>query len=247
MRKDCEEDIGIRFGLSKKTFSGTLVGANRFVQGREVLTDVPLPERLNVDFGVLPLDASPASIGIALAKLGSGVLLDLELSALESEGRAEIIANPRLMTTNQQTAVIESGEDIPYQEATLNGATAVAFKKAALSLKVTPQITSDGKLLMALQINQDSDSGRRVQGVPIILTKSIETNVLVHNGQTIVLGGIYKQDKSKTVTRVPFLGEMPVVGFLFRRTEIQVKNEELLIFLTPRIIANNLLNQREKK
>ena len=238
--KDCAEDIGVRFGVSKPThLSGTLEGANELAKGTAP-ADVPIPDRLNVDLGALPIDASPASIGIALAKLGNGVLLDLELSALESEGRAEIIASPRLMTTNQQAAVIESGEDIPYQEATSSGATAVAFKKAVLSLKVTPQITPDGKLLMDLQINQDSDSGRRVQGVPIILTKSIETNVLVNNGQTIVLGGIYKQDKNNSVTRVPFLGRIPVVGVLFRRTQVRTKNEELLIFITPRIITNNL-------
>ncbi|KTD22423.1 type IV pilus (Tfp) assembly protein PilQ [Legionella londiniensis] len=193
-----------------------------------------------MDLGALPITGSPGSIGIALAKLGNDVLLDLELSALESEGRAEIIASPRLMTTNQQAAVIESGEDIPYQEATSSGATAVAFKKAVLSLKVTPQITPDGKLLMDLQINQDSDSGRRVQGVPIIITKSIETNVLVNNGQTIVLGGIYRQDKNNNITRIPFLGELPIVGNLFTRSSARLTNEELLIFITPRIITNNL-------
>lgn len=240
MTKDCAEDLGVRFGVSKPShLSGTLEGANGLAQGTAP-ADVPIPDRLNVDLGALPVDGTPASIGIALAKLGGGVLLDLELSALQSEGRAEIIASPRLMTTNQQAAVIESGEDIPYQESTSSGATAVAFKKAVLSLKVTPQITPDGKLLMDLQINQDSDSGRRVQGVPIITTKSIATNVLVNNGQTIVLGGIYKQDKNNTVVRVPFFGQLPVVGNLFKRTSTSTKNEELLIFITPRIIANSL-------
>lgn len=238
--KDCAEDIGVKFGVSKPThLSGTLEGANELAGGNPA-ADVPIAQRLNVDLGALPIDASPGSIGIALAKLGGGVLLDLELSALETEGRAEIIASPRLMTTNQQAAVIESGEDIPYQEATSSGATAVAFKKAVLSLKVTPQITPDEKLLMDLQINQDSDSGRRVQGVPIILTKAIETSVLVNNGQTIVLGGIYKQDKNNSVTRVPFLGKIPVVGNLFTRSQARLSNEELLIFITPRIITNNL-------
>ena len=184
--KNCAEDIGVLFGVSKPNhLSGTLEGANELAQGINP-ADVPLANRLNVDLSAVPIDATPASVGIALAKLGNDVLLDLELSALESEGRAEIIASPRLMTTNQQAAVIESGEDIPYQESTSSGATAVAFKKAVLSLKVTPQITPDGKLLMDLQINQDADSGRRVQGVPIITTKAIETNVLVNNGQTIV-------------------------------------------------------------
>ncbi len=240
MTKNCAEDIGVRFGVSKPThLSGTLQGANELAKGTAP-ADVPLLERLNLDLAALPTAGTPASIGIALAKLGSGVLLDLELSALESEGRAEIVASPRLMTTNQQAAVIESGEDIPYQQSTSSGATAVAFKKAVLSLKVTPQITPDGKLLMDLKINQDSDSGQRVQGVPIILTKSIETNVLVNNGQTIVLGGIYQQDRNNTVTRVPFLGRIPLVGVLFRRSQVNTRNEELLIFITPRIITNNL-------
>jgi type IV pilus assembly protein PilQ len=164
----------------------------------------------------------------------------LELSALESEDRAEIVASPRLMTTNQVPAVIKSGEDIPYQESTSSGATAVAFKQAVLSLKVTPQITPDGKLLLDLQINQDSDSGRRVQNVPIILTKSIETSVLVNNGQTIVLGGIYQQSKSNQMKRIPFLGTIPVLGNLFRSVDVKSSNDELLIFITPRIIANSL-------
>jgi type IV pilus assembly protein PilQ len=239
--KQCEEDLGVRWGISKPThLSGTLAGANQLAQGVAPADVTPLAERLNLDLVALPTAGTPASIGIALAKLGDGVLLDLELSALESEGKAEIIASPRLMTTNQQSAVIESGEDIPYQQATSSGATAVAFKKAVLSLKVTPQITPDGKLLMDLVITQDADSGQRVQGVPIILTKSIQTNVLVNNGQTIVLGGIYKADKNNTVTRIPFLGGLPVVGHLFSRTHITSDNEELLIFITPRIITNNL-------
>lgn len=233
MSKESALDLGARFGVSKSPyFSGTLAGAEEGLNG-----SIPsLSDRLNIDLRALPIDASPMSIGVALAGLAKGALLDLELSALESEGRAEIIASPRLMTTNQQSALIEAGEDIPYQEATVSGATAVSFKKAVLRLKVTPQITSDGKLLMDLQINQDSDSGRRVQGVPIILTKAVATNVRVANGQTIILGGIHKQDKNNVVTRMPGFGKIPIVGALFRRTQVRMKNEELLIFITPRII-----------
>lgn len=242
MTKDCELDLGVRWGISKPThLSGTLAGANQLAQGVAPAEVTPLAERLNLDLVALPISgAQPASVGLALAKLGSGVLLDLELSALESMGRTEIIASPRLMTTNQQSAVIESGKDIPYQQATSSGATAVSFKKAVLSLKVTPQITPDGKLLMDLLITQDADSLERVQGVPIILTKSIQTNVLVNNGQTIVLGGIYKKDKNNSITRIPFLGGLPVVGYLFSRTHVATNNEELLIFITPRIMTNNL-------
>lgn len=247
MNKNCSEDLGVRWEVSQPThLSGTLPGATGLAKGL-LPANVPIAERLNLDLGILPVNGTPASVGIALAKLGNGILLDLELSALESEGRAEIIASPRLMTTNQQSATIKQGEDIPYQQSTSSGATSVAFKEAVLSLKVTPQITPDGKLLMDLEINQDEDSGNRVQGVPIILTKSITTNVLVNNGQTLVLGGIYKQDKSKNITRVPFLGALPVVGKLFSRTETRLKNEELLIFITPRIINNNSLPQVSRK
>ena len=238
--KTCEDDLGVRWGVSKPgLLSGTLAGANQWKQGGLPV----LAERLNQDFSALPLAGlgAPASIGLAIAKLGDGFLLDLELSALESEGRAEIIARPRLMTTNQQSAMIQSGEDIPYQQATSSGATAVAFKKAVLSLKVTPQITPDGQLLMDLLITQDSNSLQRVNGVPIVTTKSIQTNVLVNNGQTIVLGGIYTRNKNDTITRIPFLGALPIVGYLFSRKQTASNNEELLIFITPRIITNNHL------
>ena len=244
MSKDCELDLGVRWGVSKPThLSGTLKGANQLAgptAPANLPSSVPLADRLNLDLAAIPTAGTPASVGIALAKLGSGVLLDLELSALESEEKAEIIASPRLMTTNQVAAVIQSGEDIPYQESTSSGATAVAFKKAVLSLKVTPLITPDGKLLLDLEINQDSDSGRRVQNVPIILTKSIQTSVLVNNGQTIVLGGIYQQSKSNQIRRIPFLGTIPVLGNLFRNVDVKSSNDELLIFITPRIIANSL-------
>jgi len=239
--KDFAKDLGIRFGVSKPThLSGRLRGANQMVQGVAPADVIPLSDRLNVDLAAIPVSASPASVGIALAKLGNGILLDLELSALESEGRGEIIASPRLITTNQQSAVIESGEEIPYQEATSSGATAVAFKKAVLSLKVTPQITPDNKIMMDLAINQDRPSDQRFNGVPSILTKEIQTNVLVDNGQTIVLGGIYKQDRKSSMNRVPFLGALPVVGILFRNQNTTIANEELLIFITPRIITNTL-------
>lgn len=240
--KKCEIDLGIAWGISKPShLSGTLEGANQMAQGVSPAMVTPLTKRLNLDLPATPtFGAQAASVGLAVAKLGDGFLLDLELSALESVGNAEIIASPRLMTTNQQPAVISSGVDIPYQQSTSSGATAVAFKQAVLSLKVTPQITPDNKLLMDLYITQDADSGDRVNGVPIILTKSIQTNVLVNNGQTIVLGGIYKADKSNAIIRIPFLGTLPFVGHLFSSTRTKSDNEELLIFITPKIITSNL-------
>lgn len=240
--KDFTQDLGIRWGVSKpKHLSGTLAGANQMEQGIAPANVLPYNKRLNLDLVAAPATAmAPASVGIALAKLGDNILLDLELSALESEGRAELISSPRLITTNQQPAVIDSGQEIPYQEATSSGATAVAFKKAVLSLRVTPQITPDNKILMDLKINQDTASQQLFNGVPAILTKEIQTNVLVSNGQTIVLGGIYQQDKTKSITRIPFFGQLPVVGNLFRNTQVSLRNDELLIFITPKIITNSL-------
>lgn len=240
--KDFARDLGIRWGVSKpNALSGTLAGANQMQQGTTPANVNPLTDRLNLDLVAAPATGmAPASVGIALAKLGDNILLDLELSALESEAKAELISSPRLITTNQQPAVIDSGQEIPYQESTSSGATAVAFKKAVLSLKVVPQITPDGKILMDLKINQDTASSQLFNGVPAILTKEIQTNVLVNNGQTIVLGGIYQQDKSKTITRIPFFGQLPVVGNLFRNQQITLTNDELLIFITPKIISNAL-------
>ncbi len=251
--KDFSQDIGIRWGISRPpTLIGTLAGANQMQQGVAPANVTPFTDRLNLDLVAAPANlATPATLGIALAKINDNILLDLELSALESEGRAELISSPRLITINQQSALIESGQEIPYQEATSSGATAVAFKKAVLSLKVTPQITPDGKILMDLQINQDTASPQTFNGVPAILTKEIQTNVLVNNGQTIVLGGIYTQDKTKTINRIPFFGELPVVGVLFRNKQVGIKNDELLIFITPKIITNALsittIEGREKE
>jgi type IV pilus assembly protein PilQ len=236
--KDFAKDLGIRWGVSKSGISsGTLEGVNQMQGGISAVNVTPYTKRLNLDLVAAPIAGiAPASVGLALAKLADNILLDLELSALESEGQAELISSPRLITTNQQPAIIDSGQEVPYQELTSNGATTVAFKKAVLSLKVTPQITPDNKILMNLKINQDTASTQLVNGVPAILTKEIKTNVLVGNGQTIVLGGIYQQDKTKMVSRVPFFGQLPVVKNLFRNTQVTSKNDELLIFITPKII-----------
>lgn len=240
--KDFSQDIGIRWGVATPNrLSDIVQNTNQIDQSTLSAQGYPYIQRLNLDLVAAPAVASmtPASIGIALAKLGNNILLDLELSALESEGRAELISSPRIITINQQPAVIDSGQEIPYQESTSSGATAVSFKKAVLSLKVTPQITSDSKILMDLKINQDTTSTQLFNGVPAILTKEIQTNVLVNNNQTIVLGGIYQQDKSQTIIRVPFLGQLPIVGNLFRNKRVSLKNDELLIFITPKIIINS--------
>tara|TARA_B100000989_G_scaffold291695_1_gene266504 strand:+ start:17913 stop:20153 length:2241 start_codon:yes stop_codon:yes gene_type:complete len=243
---DFEQDLGIRFGITKpRHVSGTYTGANdmnlNVVNGLTnyaAASNVATDSRLNVNLpaAIDAVDNTP-SIGVALAKLGKGYLLDLELSAIESEGGGEVISSPRLVTANEQEAYIEQGEEIPYQEATSSGATSVEFKKAVLALRVTPQITPDGKIIMKIKVNQDRRSTEpEVLGVPAIDTQQIETQVLVDNGQTIVLGGIYRQTKTHDVQRIPFLGELPVVGYLFRNTNKTEERRELLIFITPKIV-----------
>ena len=177
-----------------------------------------------------------ASIGIALAKLGDGNLLDLELSALETEGVGEIISSPRLVTANQQPATILSGQEIPYQQATSSGATSISFQKAVLNLAVTPQITPDKTLVLTLQLSQDRPTSTLIRGVPIIETRQLQTLVTVKNGQTVVLGGIYEQNEEKNVDNVPFFGKIPLIGVLFRHSMTKNDRRELLIFITPSII-----------
>ncbi|MCX7114950.1 MAG: type IV pilus secretin PilQ [Gammaproteobacteria bacterium] len=229
--QDVVQDLGIRFGVTHPSLGSQALVAH------ESDSATPIADRLTLDLPVHPAFGQAASLGIALAKLGDNILLDLELSALESEGRAEVMASPRLMTANQQEALIEAGQDIPYQQSLVSGATSVAFKKAVLSLRVTPQMTPDGRVLMRLKINQDRPSTQLYNGVPAIITKEIDTNVLVRSGQTIVLGGIYQRNKGNNVVRVPFFGKLPYVGALFRRTSVIEKNEELLIFITPRVVT----------
>ena len=243
------KDIGVRFGYSKSTGlsrdstqnPGVVIGGGQpgnveFASGTAFTTDDN--ENLIVD---LPAGAADASaLALAIGKVGS-FLLQLELSALIAEGRGEDIASPRVITANQNEAVIESGVQIPYQEASSSGATSVSFQDAVLSLRVTPQITPDDRIIMDLQVNQDTVSTSTVVlGVPAINTRSVTTQVLVENGETVVLGGVYTSTDSKVVDRTPFFGDLPYVGFLFKRTDINKSKSELLIFITPKILKDSL-------
>jgi type IV pilus assembly protein PilQ len=238
--KRFEQDLGIDWGLTKaNNITGTLRGANKMKMSGSP-DAVAVDDRLNVNFAVDAIK-NPASVGVALVKLSNNTFLDLELSALESEGRGELISSPRLITANQQAAHIEKGEEIPYEESTSSGATSVVFKKAVLSLDVTPQITPDNKIIMNIKVNQDKPSSTlEVKGVPGIDTREIQTQVLVDNGQTLVLGGIFEQDKSKQVKRVPFLGSLPLIGYAFSSEQEISNRSELLIFITPKIVQEEL-------
>lgn len=182
---------------------------------------------------------SPLSVhyGLAVFKFIDGSLLRMQLSALEKSGHGELISSPSLFTANQQTASIESGEEIPYQEISRSGATGVAFKKAVLSLKVTPQVMPGHHVLLQLQVNQDKPSNRIILGVPAITTRQMRTNVLVKSGQTIVLGGIYESDKGHQQQGVPVLNKIPLVGWLFKQQNVTDNKRELLIFVTPKVIS----------
>jgi type IV pilus assembly protein PilQ len=173
---------------------------------------------------------------IAIAKLGEGNLLDLEISALEKEGKARTVSSPQLITANRQPAVIESGQEIPYQEKTSSGATNVSFKKAVLSLKVTPEITPENKILLTVTVNQDKVDKLQVNGVPAINTQQVQSQILLNDGETIILGGIYEQNNSNVVERIPFWGSIPGLGKLFSNKESQVEHKELLVFVTPKTI-----------
>ncbi len=186
------------------------------------------------DLGVTGGGSSAIAIGFST---NGGTILNLELSALLSDGGGEVISQPKVITADKKTAVIKSGKEIPYEEKTSSGATSVAFKDAVLGLEVTPQITPDGRVIMDIKINNDDTTDQASNNVPIISTNEITTQVLVEDGETVVLGGVFKQTKQQGVTKVPVLGDMPFVGALFRKNTESDTKEELLVFITPRIVT----------
>lgn len=180
--------------------------------------------------------SSPAKIGLALAKLPNGTLLDLELQALEFEARSKTIARPKLVTMDQNKATVEKGVDIPYLQASSSGATSVAYKTAALKLEVTPHITPDDKISLDLLISNDTQGANTQNAGPTVNTNRLQTKVLVDNGETVVLGGVLQIVDNKQWSKVPFFGDLPVIGGLFRNKYSLYSPKELIIFLTPRII-----------
>ncbi|MDP2505611.1 MULTISPECIES: type IV pilus secretin PilQ family protein [unclassified Oceanobacter] len=187
-----------------------------------------------VDFGATSSSASTFAIGYQTVDY----LLDLELSAIETDGRAEIVSQPRVITADGQTAFIESGTQIPYEESTSSGATSVTFKSAVLRLEVTPQITPDDRIIMDLVINQDS-VGEDTSAGPTINTNAVQTQVLVDNGETIVLGGIFRSEEVRSVSKTPFFGDLPLIGALFRYSSVSDDKSELLVFITPKLVKDS--------
>ncbi len=190
----------------------------------------------------LPADISSGggAINLLVGKIGS-FLMQLELSAMQQEGKGEIVSSPRVITADRNEAVIKQGFEIPYLEASSSGAATIAFKEAVLELKVTPQITPDDRVIMDLLVKRDNpDFTRAILGVPPLQKREVTTSVLVDNGETVVLGGIFERTKASNTERVPFFGDLPYVGFLFKRTQKTDENTELLIFVSPKILKNSL-------
>ena len=236
------DELGVRWGVTNINGSTTIGGSIENNLATIGLYDggksgLPVDDFLNVNLGLVNPAAS--SVAFQVAKLGSNLLLDLELSALQAESKAEIISSPRLITTNKKSAYIEQGTEIPYLEASSGGAASVSFRKAVLSLMVTPQITPDNRLVLDLIVTQDRP-GQVVKtgtGEAVAIdTQRIGTQVLVDNGETVVLGGIYQHSLSNSVEKVPLLGDLPLLGALFRRSSENIGKKELLIFVTPKVV-----------
>lgn len=194
-----------------------------------------------VNLPATPRSGAAGALSFILYDKNRTRFLDLEISALEADGRGKVISSPRVMTANQVEALIEQGVEIPYQQATSSGATSVSFKKANLALKVKPQITPDGKITLTLDVNKDTPSTLTTQGAGVAIdTKHVKTEVLVENGGTVVIGGIFTQNLKSTTNKIPVFGDLPYLGWLFKNNETVDDKTELLVFITPRIVSENL-------
>ncbi|MDG1462672.1 MAG: type IV pilus secretin PilQ, partial [Gammaproteobacteria bacterium] len=247
---DFSRSLGVRWGytgynrstdgskLSSVSGSGSATGSinDTYIENGNTVPDLPAQN----DRYAVNLPVANAAGKVAMALLNDDYLVELELTALQSEGRGEVISSPRVITANQKEATIEQGVEIPYQEASSSGATTTQFKDALLRLTVTPQITPDDRIIMDLVVTKDS-VGEVVSNsfggsVPSIDTRKVQTQVLVNNGQTVVLGGIYETETGEFETKVPLLGDIPFLGYLFKSTKYESKKAELLIFVTPKIL-----------
>jgi type IV pilus assembly protein PilQ len=225
-------NVGMNFG-AELVNTGQAMG---IVQGTPVING----PGLNANFPAAGLNTFNAGqMSFILFNSGLTRFLNLEISALESDGKGKIIASPRVLTADQAEALIEQGTEIPYQQATSSGATAVSFRKANLALKVKPQITPDGNIIMTLDVNKDQPGATTPAGVQIN-TKHVKTEVLVENGGTVVIGGIYEQNDRTDITKIPLLGDLPFLGFFFRGTSTVANKTELLVFITPKIVNDRL-------
>lgn len=251
------EELGIQWGVAGATDANSrenslflggdtasiIESSNSFIEAaNDPDADTPFfPDALNVDLGV----GGPTG-SLAVGYIGSDVHLNMELSALESQGRGEIVSQPKVITGDKQEAEIKSGSEVPYQESSANGETTISFKEAVLKLNVKPSITPDDRIIMTLEINQDSVGDLVPSGnggfVPTIDTTALSTQVLVGNGETVVLGGVFRTVDVESEAKVPVLGDIPFLGRLFSSTSVTQEKTETLIFITPRILADTLVD-----
>ncbi len=252
---DFARELGVRFGFNTSGSTGAgsylvaggkpgfVAGTAGFAPGIENPADSG-QEALMVNLPSVLGGARGGALSLLLGKAGER-LLQLELSAMQQEGRGEVVSSPRVITSDQQKAVIKQGIEIPYQEATSSGATNVSFKEAVLQLDVTPHITPDDRIIMDLKVTKDNpDWSREVLGVPPVDTRSVETSVLVDNGETVVLGGVFEESRLSSEEKVPFFGDLPGLGYLFRNTGTNRQKQELLIFVTPKVLKESLRLRR---
>lgn len=248
---DYDKALGVRWGgnysngkwdVYGKDGARTVDGGTMYLPGTDKIGEFTASD------GVAPvpfvdLGALSSTSGIGIGYLGKHVMLDLQLSAMEKTGNGEIVSQPKVVTADKETAKIMKGAEIPYQEASSSGATSTSFKEAALSLEVTPQITPDNRIIMAVTVTKDAaDFSKSLDGVPPINKNEVNAKVLVNDGETIVIGGVFSNTQTKSVEKVPFLGDLPLLSRFFRRDVVQDTKSELLVFLTPRIMNNHSIS-----
>lgn len=227
-------------GNQRAALTGNYLGVGEQTGQAKITDQSYIP---NTQFVNLPAQGigglNPGSLAVSLFSAAANRFLNLELSALEADGNGKIISSPRIVTADQLPAHIEQGTEIPYQVSTSSGATSIFFRKATLSLDVTPQITPDGNIVLQVDVHKDS-RGEETRGGPVINTKQVKTMVLVENGGTVVLGGIYTQEEREDIAKVPFLGDIPLFGYLFKTKGRTNNKTELLVFITPKVLAERL-------
>ncbi|MGE8069296.1 type IV pilus secretin PilQ [Pseudomonas sp. NPDC089569] len=237
---DYDKSLGVRWGGSIQNRGNW--NASGVSNGVNASSTIGTPGSTSTNAPFVDMGAAANTSGIGIAFITDNVLLDLELTAMEKTGNGEVVSQPKVVTSDKETAKILKGTEIPYQEASSSGATSVSFKEASLSLEVTPQITPDNRIIMEVKVTKDEpDYLNKVQDVPPIKKNEVNAKVLVNDGETIVIGGVFSNTQSKVVDKVPFLGDVPYLGRLFRRDVVSEKKSELLVFLTPRIMNNQAI------
>ncbi len=247
---DYDKSLGVRWGGSFVNDQWSLYGkdgAQSIDDGQVFLPGTDKVGNFTLEDGVAPVPFVDMGVANSTSGLGIGfvsdhLILDLQLSAMEKTGNGEVISQPKVLTSDKETAKILTGEEIPYQEASSSGATSTSFKEAALSLEVTPQITPDNRIIMEVKVTKDqADFSKALNGVPPINKNEVNAKVLIGDGETIVIGGVFSNTQAKSVDKVPFLGDLPFIGRLFRRDVVADSKSELLVFLTPRILNNQAI------